>query len=290
MAQTKRTPVPAFSLGNGEHNELEVPLAAASPARAKAAADVVQGIDLSDRPKIVLLAGRGKTGKTTSARWMADRALANDRTLLMGDLDPTNATFSTWFSDVSRPPDVDHAEGSVRWLEKFVGFALQHRMTALVDLGGGDATLRRLVDDMPDLAQTVSSEGAALVMLYFAGPQVDDLAPVVAMEERGFQPPATALVLNEAAMEPGMSREEGFARLRRHSAFKAALARGAIPVWMPRLLIADQVEARRVHFTEARDGAVRNGAATFGPFDRSRVRIWLDTMEAQFGGVATWLP
>ena len=45
--------------------------------------------------------------------------------------------------------------------------------------------------------------GSALVMSYHVGPQVDDLSPVATLEERGFQPEATALVMNEGRVDPG---------------------------------------------------------------------------------------
>jgi hypothetical protein len=76
----------------------------------------------------------------------------------------------------------------LKWLEQFLSHAMRHRQTAVVDLGGGDTTLRRLVDELPDLAQMATDEGSALAMFYHVGPQVDDLSPVATMEERGFQP------------------------------------------------------------------------------------------------------
>lgn len=275
--------VPTFALVMPGTDDPEVALGTSRPPAA-AAGGVVQGVDLSGVARVVLLAGRGKTGKTTAVRWMSEQALSQGRPLLMGDLDPTNASFSTYFNDVHRPTD-DSPAASLRWLERFITHALQHRLTAVIDLGGGDTTLRRLVDDLPELPQMVQEEGGALALLYHVGPQVDDLAPVAAMEERGFKPKATAIVMNEAAIEPGLTRDEAFARLHRHSVFRGAIGRGAVPVWMPRLLVADAIEARRAHFLEARDGK-----AGLGPFDRSRVRHWLTAMDRQFAGIRTWLP
>ena len=283
---------PPFTFGMPDLDaEPDVDIGLPSFSRRQAAGPVMEGVNLAGRPKIILLAGRGKTGKTTAIRWMAELALSNDRQLLMGDLDPTNASFSTYFQGVHRPADVDSPAVMLNWLEQFLSHAMRHRQTAVVDLGGGDTTLRRLVDELPDLAQMAADEGSALVMFYHVGPQVDDLSPLATMEERGFQPEATAIVMNEAGIDPGLTREQAFARIHKHRVFRAAVERGAVPVWMPRLLVADAIEARRLHFLPTRDGATGpDGKPALGAFDRARLRSWLAAMDEQFAGVRTWLP
>lgn len=249
-------------------------------------------VDLTAKRKIVLVAGRGKTGKTTQLRWMAERAHNAGRPVLLGDIDPTNASFSSYFEGVHRPPDAGDPAIAVRWLERFLQHALKSDVSALVDLGGGSTTLNRLVDEVPGLAGMLATDAVAPVMLYMLGPQVDDLSPLATLEGRGFKPAATALVLNEAAVEPGQTREEAFARVYRHSAFAAAGRRGAVPLWMPRLLVAEEIEAKRLHFTQARDAIPRPGTrqVPLGAFDRARVRHWLDAMDREFAEIASWLP
>ena len=48
----------------------EMPLMGASEGPVRQTDAAVQGIDLTGKPKIILLTGRGKTGKTTAALWM----------------------------------------------------------------------------------------------------------------------------------------------------------------------------------------------------------------------------
>ena len=76
----------------------------------------------------------------------------------------------------------------------------------------------------------------------------------------------------------------------RHSAFRAAVARGAVPLWMPRLLPAGEIEARRVMFGQAAIGTVPTGRkqTPLGPFDQGRTRAWLDTMRAELAPVQSW--
>ena len=134
------------------------------------------------------------------------------------------------------------------------------------------------------------AQGFAIVLFYTVGPQEEDLSPLATMEGLGFKPAATAVVLNEAMAEVGDPPLTAFARILRHSAFLAAVKRGAIPIWMPRLLPAQQVEIRRLHFRDAAAGEVGQGKTPLGPFDRSRVLNWLQAMDANFAGIKTWLP
>jgi hypothetical protein len=245
-----------------------------------------QGIDLTGQNKIIFAAGRGKTGKTTLLRWMAETALATGQPFLMADIDPTNASFASYFEGVSRP-DTDNPAGVNRWLQAFIEYAVKHQTTAMIDLGGGDTTLRVLATEMPGFAQQIEEFGLVPVVFYLAGAQPDDLAPMATLAERGFNPRARAIVLNEAAAEIGLSRQQAFMRVVRNRVLLDQLGSGAINLWMPRLHAADAVESRRSTFAAARDGQT---TPPLGPFDRSRVGFWLDAMDKQFQGVMSWMP
>ena len=258
------------------------PEAARGPSRA---------VDLAGQPRVVVLPGRGRTGKTTFIRWAAERAAAASRPVILADLDRTNATLASYFDGVQRPEEGDDATTG-RWLERLLQHAGQKKLSAFVDLGGGDTSFTRLAAEVPDLAEAVESAGAKVVAVYLLGPQTDDLAPLATLEAAGFQPTATALLLNEGLVPAGQTRGEAFARVLRHSAFRAAVERGAMPLWMPRLEPAAEIEARRVSFASARDGVAREGRkqTPIGPFDRSRIRRWLGDMEREMADIASWLP
>jgi len=262
----------------GAGGTMQGPIAAAS------------GVDLSDKKKIVFWIGRGKTGKTTAIRWSAESALLAGTALLMADMDPTNDTFSQYVANVARPPEASDPALALKWLDKLLQHALDHGLSVLVDLGGGDTTLRRLVSQLPDLVQLIEAQGFAMVLFYTVGPQEEDLSPLATMESLDFRPTATAVVLNEAMAEVGDPPLNAFARILRHSVFLAAVKRGAVPIWMPRLLPAQQVEIRRLQFRDAAAGETGQGKTPLGPFDRSRVLSWLQAMDASFAGIKTWLP
>jgi len=52
---------------------------------------IEQGIDLAGKTKIVFAAGRGKTGKTTLLRWIAETSAARGSSTILADIDSSNA-------------------------------------------------------------------------------------------------------------------------------------------------------------------------------------------------------
>lgn len=244
------------------------------------------GLDLSGVAKVIFVNGRGKTGKTTFLRWVAEQAVAADRPLLMADIDPTNASFSSYFSDVARP-DTDDPAGVARWMQHFIEYAVQHQTSAVIDMGGGDTTLRQTAAEMPGFGEQIAGAGVEPVLISLVGTQPDDLAPIATLAERGFNPRARAIVFNEASAEVGLNRDQAFTRVLRNRVVLDQMKAGAVNLWMPRLHAASAVEARRSTFTEARDGLT---TPPLGLFDRSRVRSWLDAMNRRFAGIRSWLP
>jgi len=140
----------------------------------------------------------------------------------------------------------------------------------------------------------MAAAGVEPVAVYALAPRQDDLAVLEAMEAAGFKPKATLLLLNEGRVDSTLSREEAFARTLRHSAFRSAISRGAVPLWMPRLEpeVAQEIEGKRLQFGAARDGLVPAGAkfAPLGGFERSMVKRWLEKMDREFAPIMSWLP
>jgi hypothetical protein len=67
------------------------------------------------------------------------------------------------------------------------------------------------------------------------------------------------------------------------------LNRGAKLVWMPRLDIAHEINARRLSFTAAEAGDAREDLPPLGPWNRQLITMWLQAMENNFAPVADWL-
>ena len=215
-------------------------------------------------------------------------------TALAAALDPQNRSLTGFMEGVAEPPNND-AASVARWLEDLLRATMEGEgQSAVLDLGGGDTSLGRVLDAVPDLADAMEAAGVAPVAVYTLGPRIDDLSALTGFERQGFRPKATALVLNLGLSDPTVEREDAFARILRHSAFKTAVARGAVPLWMPRLepSVAAEIEAKRLRFGLARDGLSPSfrQVAPLGVFDRSRVRAWMAAMDAMLAPIATWLP
>lgn len=249
--------------------------------------------ELAGHPKVWFVIGPGRTGKTTLLRYAMERVAGAGGTAVVAALDAQNRSLAGFLEGVVQPPTND-AAAVARWLENLLRSMMEDGTSAVLDLGGGDTSLGRVLADVPDLATTMEGAGVAPVAIYTLGPRVDDLASLATFEAQGFQPRATALVLNEGLTDPTMAREDAFARVMRHSSFKAAVARGAVVLWMPRLepSVAAEVEAKRLHFGAARDGVLPTSrkVAPLGVFDRSRVRAWMNGMDTMLAPIQAWLP
>jgi hypothetical protein len=246
---------------------------------------IERGIDLAGKTKIVFAAGRGKTGKTTLLRWFAEMSAQRNGNVILADIDPSNASFSKYFSDVARP-ETDNPAGVARWLQQLIEHCIDQHISAIVDLGGGDTTLRTLASEMPSLATQIESSGLVPVMLYMLGTQPEDLTPARTLSARGFTSRAQALILNEYAIEAGSTRGEAFDRITNLPTF-LDMAKSSVRVWMPRLFPAEAIEARECRFLDARDGKV---TPPLGLFDAARLKAWLEAMNRRFAGVASWIP
>jgi hypothetical protein len=114
------------------------------------------------------------------------------RETIAAALDPVNRTLANYVSGVAQPETSDPVE-SARFLRELLGFAMEEKQSAVVDLGGGDTTLATVLDEMPDLATVLEDAGVAAVALYLLTPRIDDIAPFLSL---AFQPAATAFVCN----------------------------------------------------------------------------------------------
>ncbi len=116
------------------------------------------------------------------------------------------------------------------------------------------------------------------------------LEAIRALQRAGFQPKATALILNLGRSDPTRDPEQEFKQLRRQPAYRAAIDAGAVEIWMPRLYAAKAIEDRRISFQQGVTGLMPDGRMGLGPFDRSRTHHWLAAMESAFKPISSWLP
>ena len=216
--------------------------------------------DLSGKAKALMAIGAGATGKTTLLRWVCEQALLRDSGagVILATVDPINRELGQYFPTAVAPKSSEPAQVTA-WLERLLTTLMEDNQSAAIDFGGGDTSLGRLVHQIPDLATMLDEAHVAPVALYTLSPRPSDLTPLAAMEAAGFKPEATALILNEGRADPTREIGAEFAQIRRHSVYKAALDRGAVEIWMPRLYAAKAIEDRHISFAHAQDGTMPEG-------------------------------
>lgn len=290
--------VPLFRDGSDEEiPEIGVSYTAGLHAPDHLTTSALTPVDLAGRVPAWFFIGAGASGKTVEARWLAWRMAGLNRDAELVALDPANRSLASWFENVLQPPTRDGAS-TARWLIRLLESRMRAEAKApmLLDFGGGDVALSTAVESAPGLHEAMEQAGFGVVACYALTPRVDDLGMLDAMERAGFQPKATLLLLNEGRADPTLPRSESFASTVRHSVFRNAVARGAIPVWMPALEsdVMQEIDAKRLDFTMARDGSVPDGARfhPIGGLRRCMVGRWLQRMETAHEALASknWLP
>lgn len=289
---TKADVIPLF--GRPKLEDEPIIRAKVAPISARPRTDVVSvnALDLTSKPRAWFLIGAGGTGKTLVARYLGWRMAEAQRTAIIAALDPQNRSLATWFSGVQQPETSDGSD-TARWLRQLLSYVMDEKASLLADFGGGDTALAKLLDLAPDFADRMAAAGVEPIAAHCIGPRPDDLATLDYMEDAGFKPRATVLIMNEGRVDTSLTREEAFARVLRDPAFQAAFKRGAVPIWFPRLEpeVATEIEGKRLTFGQARDGLVPDGA-TFSPIgglERSMVIRWLDQCDTAFKGIQSWL-
>jgi hypothetical protein len=280
MASTSTPPRPSVIPFRPAARSTTGPVPRALPPTAAATVSVTRpdAIDLTGRRKVWFFCGRGKTGKTTLARWVAERMQDLGGSAIVAACDPVNRSLRRFLEGVAEPPSSDSEEVK-DWLWSLLHAAMESKSDALIDLGGGNSSLTALLAQLPDLANILSEGGVEPIAIYLSGSDPDDLTPLEIAEKQGFQPQATAIVLNEVD-----GRRSRFDSILRDPTVCAAVERGAVQLWMPALWpeAAALCNANAWHF---RDVIGRADA-----FVASSVNNWLRRMEEEFHSIRTWMP
>ena len=249
--------------------------------------------ELTGLGKLLLMIGEGNAGKTVLARYVVDRLIqygALDSTVIAA-LAPGNRNLLQFVTTVMQPPTTD-PKATGEYAHKIMVAMAKGHSSGTFDFGGGDASMRYLIQAVPDLAPRMEDAGLALVPAYVLTPRSADLTFLKTYETMGFKPRATALVLNLARADGGNAR--AFDGIRRQPEYKAAIARGAVELWMPAMPqeVALRIERAKVQFSQARDGDAPEGGkpANISMIERVMVREWLEAMDAEFKAVEGWMP
>jgi hypothetical protein len=241
----------------------------------------------------MIVVGRQRVGKTSFLNALAQYLRKRGAEFEVWDADQMNAThnMSVFHAQASRPPSTD-PEDVKAWLEqRFIEIAEQ-RFNAMLDVGGGDTPLSRLVEDVP-VATTLEELGVRVVVVHVLGPDVADLDYLDRFERNDlFAPEAVLIVENGGLVLTGRSQEFAFASLNEHASMSRVIRKGARVLVMPRLPCMSEVTDRGLAFADAMNGKAGTDGKSISVFDRARVRKWWTAeVPEMFARIpADWLP
>lgn len=278
MAQTpKSAAIPFRPAARAPMSSSVLPMPPGSAAT-QAPVETPPGMDLSGKCKAWFLIGRGRIGKTTFARWLSETMDQRGGSAIIAAADPVNRSLRQFLDNVAEPASADPEEVK-NWLRALLEYQVEEKLNSIIDLGGGNTSLSALLAEMPDLTEVLSHGGVEAIACHVIGSDPHDCVPLALTEAEGFRPKATVIVLNEAH-----GHRPRFDQVLAQAEVRAAIDRGAVQLWMPRLNgdAARQCDANSWRYYQVRDKA--------GPFTASAVQTWLRRMGAEFEPIKTWLP
>jgi hypothetical protein len=255
----------------------------------------LEHIDQSGRkPVLMFVVGRQRVGKTVFLNVLAQYLRERGAECEIWDADIANASnnLSALHRRAKSPPSRD-PEDSKTWLESQIDHVMRTRCDAMVDVGGGETALTRVITELP-LADSLEEHGIRVVVVHVVGPDAADLDYLDTCEAGGlFAAPATLIVQNAGlVMTPG-GVSAAFAAISDHKTVQRVKGRGGVVTRMPLLVCMLEVTKRKLGFVEAYEGKAGPDGTAIAFLDRVRVRKWWTTEvpEALLGKVpAEWLP
>lgn len=256
---------------------------------AKLTADAARGRDYSGKAKVILFAGRGRTGKTTIIRYFADRLLQIGRRFVVMDADRTNPVLRDYIEDVDYPPLYEE-DAVASWIARRALECARDGHHVLIDLGGSDGSILRLAEHSSKLSEHVERVGGAVILCCLVGASADDLGPFANLQRAGFRPSATCFLFNEGALLSGTKLHSRSFEAIQDSQFYRQLVDHwrVVPVLVPALSVADSVEKWRLPFSVIRDGHSPIPGSMISPFDQLVVEGWMEQMQAAFSPISSW--
>jgi hypothetical protein len=245
------------------------------------------------KPVLMIVVGRQRVGKTSFLNALTQHLQERGGSFAIWDADQLNETnnMSVFHTDAIRPRSSD-PEDVKAWLEaRFIELG-ERGYDAVLDVGGGDTPLARLIKDVP-VAATLEEFGVRLVAVHVVGPDMADLDYLDRFDRDDlFAPEAVLIVRNGGLVLTGRSIDFAFEQMDRHPSVARATVKGAELVTMPLLSCMAEVTDRKLRFADAMNGKPGADGRTLSLFDRARVRKWwnLDfpTMAARIP--PSWLP
>ena len=231
---------------------------------------------------VMIVLGRQRVGKTTFINTAIQYMRKHGATFELWDGDQQNTSYnlSQFHPDTLRPPS--HQFGEVRtWLMERFSDVMENRKSAVLDIGGGETPLSRLMDDAP-IMEGLAECNVNVVLFHVIGPEAADLDYLTRFGENElFVSDRTVVVLNEGLVLTDMDAQRAFRANVRHPAISNVLKRGGCVVDMPRLECLSEIVARGLTYEAALKRETGTGSA---PIDMFRAHDVASVVAAEDSG------
>ena len=245
------------------------------------------------RPVLLTTVGRQRVGKTTFLNILIQALRSQGADMVVWNADQLNTThnLAVFHQDVVQPRSSDF-EDVKAWLEERIQDQIDGQYNALLDVGGGETPLSRLVREVP-IVRSLERRGIRVVLVHVIGPDPADIDYLAHyMRHDLFAPEATLIVLNAGLVLSGRSVGQAFDTILRHPTVVEATEKGAQIAFMPALACMTKVTDCALGFAEAGEGITKPGQARLSFFDQERVGIWWERDVPEFLASipVLWLP
>ncbi|NPD66326.1 hypothetical protein HN018_23440 (plasmid) [Lichenicola cladoniae] len=245
------------------------------------------------RPVLFITVGRQRVGKTTFMNVLIQALRQQGANITIWNADQLNTThnLAVFHADALQPRSSDFEDGKA-WLEEQIEDQMEGQYDVMLDVGGGETPLSRLVREVP-IVKSAARQGIRVVLAHVIGPDQADVDYLKHyMKNDLFAPEATLIVLNGGLVLSGRSIAGAFAEVREHTVIKEAIARRARLAVMPALSCMAKVTDRGLTFDEAAEGVSKGKLGRMSFLDQERVAIWWERAIPEFISTipAEWLP
>jgi hypothetical protein len=225
-------------------------------------------------PVLIVAVGRGRVGKTTFLNILGQRYRERGAKLEIWNIDTHGETgaIDDFFPDVRRPAftGVDDRQ---KWLEEVIAEQAETRCDALLDVGGGDLVLPKMMKDL-NLGNVAETMRVRVVVVQLVGPVAADLDHFD-LDAVGSGPNLhTIFVMNAGLVVGDVSPLKAFEHVVTSPVVKSAVANGGVVTLLPHLVCLDTIVERRMTFSQAGDRKRIGKIEPLSVFDAARVRKW----------------
>lgn len=227
------------------------------------------------RPVLLTTVGRQRVGKTTFLNILIQALRAQGAEMAVWNADQLNTThnLALFHEDVVQPLSAD-MEDVKAWLEERIQDQIEGQYNALLDVGGGETPLSKLVREVP-IVRSLERRGIRVVLVHVIGPDPADVDYLAHYMRRDlFAPEATLIVLNAGLVLSGRSVVQAFEPILEHPVMVEAVSKGAKIAHLPALACMTKVTDRGLSFADASEGVTKPGQARLSFLDQERVGIW----------------